>query len=209
MPDLGAAYDPEADALYVTIQVGRVITTMAVTDAVNVDLDEDHNVIGVEVLGVTGQRAPDETKAWVVAAARDLRATYLQAMRSGNAVDGIDAYSDVGDVADWLERRVGINPEAEEGATAETVSGRPCTCGHEFSKTSAWHLPGCEFLAAFTVEPEYEVRKYGHTQPLAEGVCEVCGEPIWYNLAIPYARHVEPQEHCKAPYPATPSKDAP
>lgn len=58
MADLGARYDPEADALYVTIRDGRVVTTMAVSDGVNVDLDEDHNVIGVEVLDVTRKPLP-------------------------------------------------------------------------------------------------------------------------------------------------------
>lgn len=44
-------YDHDAQALYVEIADGTVVRTIHVYDNVNLDLDADGRVLGIEVLG--------------------------------------------------------------------------------------------------------------------------------------------------------------
>lgn len=48
--DKQATYDPEADAIYVTLADGRIKRTRRIKAVVMADYDEDGNVLGVEVL---------------------------------------------------------------------------------------------------------------------------------------------------------------
>jgi len=48
-------YDPQADALYVQFQEGPVAHTAEVNEGVNVDLDAQENIVGMEVLFVSEQ----------------------------------------------------------------------------------------------------------------------------------------------------------
>jgi uncharacterized protein YuzE len=46
-------YDREIDALYIYLQEKEVVKTTELSDAVKVDLDEEGNLIGIEVLDAT------------------------------------------------------------------------------------------------------------------------------------------------------------
>lgn len=35
------------------------------------------------------------------------------------------------------------------------------------------------------------VRKLIQYHPLAAGTCDACGQPIWYNLAVPIVTHAD------------------
>lgn len=48
--DKTATYDPEVNAIYVTLKDGRIKRTREVSAVVMADYDEDGNVLGVEVL---------------------------------------------------------------------------------------------------------------------------------------------------------------
>ncbi len=45
-------YDPEANALYITLREGRVDHTEEVTESVSVDLDAEGRPVGIEILDV-------------------------------------------------------------------------------------------------------------------------------------------------------------
>jgi uncharacterized protein YuzE len=47
-------YDPEVDALYVTVREGEVAETVEVEEAVYVDVDDDGRPLGVEFLSGAG-----------------------------------------------------------------------------------------------------------------------------------------------------------
>ena len=46
-------YDREIDALYIYLQEKEVVKTTELSDVVKVDLDEEGNLIGIEVLDAT------------------------------------------------------------------------------------------------------------------------------------------------------------
>ncbi len=46
-------YDREVDAVYIYLQQKQVVKTIELSDAVKIDLDEDGNFIGIEVLDAT------------------------------------------------------------------------------------------------------------------------------------------------------------
>jgi len=46
-------YDKEADAIYICLQDKEVAKTVEISDSVNVDLDENGDFIGIEVIDAT------------------------------------------------------------------------------------------------------------------------------------------------------------
>ena len=46
-------YDREVDALYIRIQEKRVAHTREIEEGINIDLDDDGKVIGLEIIGAT------------------------------------------------------------------------------------------------------------------------------------------------------------
>jgi uncharacterized protein YuzE len=46
-------YDREVDAVYIYLQQKQVVKTIELSDVVKVDLDEEDNLIGIEVLDAT------------------------------------------------------------------------------------------------------------------------------------------------------------
>ena len=50
--------DPEADALYLRLDDSRIIESEEVSPGVVLDFNEQHQVVGVEILGIS-KRAPN------------------------------------------------------------------------------------------------------------------------------------------------------
>ncbi|MBI5750455.1 MAG: DUF2283 domain-containing protein [Nitrospinae bacterium] len=46
-------YDKEVDALYIRIQEKKVTHTKEIEEGINLDIDEDGKVIGLEIIGAT------------------------------------------------------------------------------------------------------------------------------------------------------------
>lgn len=46
-------YDKEVDALYIRIQKKKVARTREIEDGVNLDIDSDGKIIGLEIIGAT------------------------------------------------------------------------------------------------------------------------------------------------------------
>jgi len=46
-------YDKEVDALYIRIQEKKVSHTKEIEEGINLDIDEDGKVIGLEIIGAT------------------------------------------------------------------------------------------------------------------------------------------------------------
>ena len=46
-------YDKEVDALYIRIQEREVSRTKEIDDGINLDIDEDNKIIGLEIIGAT------------------------------------------------------------------------------------------------------------------------------------------------------------
>lgn len=46
-------YDREVDALYIRIQEKKVSHTKEIEEGINLDIDEDGKVIGLEIIGAT------------------------------------------------------------------------------------------------------------------------------------------------------------
>ena len=46
-------YDKEVDALYIRIQEKKVARTKEVEEGINLDIDEDGKIIGLEIIGAT------------------------------------------------------------------------------------------------------------------------------------------------------------
>jgi uncharacterized protein YuzE len=46
-------YDREVDAVYIYLQQKQVVKTIELSDVVKIDLDEEGNLIGIEVLDAT------------------------------------------------------------------------------------------------------------------------------------------------------------
>jgi uncharacterized protein YuzE len=53
MPSIEITIDPQADAAYIQLSADEVSMTVALTDAVNIDLDQHGCVVGIEVLSLT------------------------------------------------------------------------------------------------------------------------------------------------------------
>lgn len=52
-------YDPEANALYITLREARIAETAEVTESLAVDLGEDGRPIGIEILDVRELLGPE------------------------------------------------------------------------------------------------------------------------------------------------------
>ena len=46
-------YDKEVDALYIRIQEKEVSRTKEIEEGINLDIDEDNKIIGLEIIGAT------------------------------------------------------------------------------------------------------------------------------------------------------------
>jgi uncharacterized protein YuzE len=46
-------YDKEVDALYIRIQEKKVSHTKEIEEGINLDIDEDGKIIGLEIIGAT------------------------------------------------------------------------------------------------------------------------------------------------------------
>ncbi len=46
-------YDNEVDALYIRIQEKEVSRTKEIEEGINLDIDEDNKIIGIEIIGAT------------------------------------------------------------------------------------------------------------------------------------------------------------
>lgn len=46
-------YDKEVDSLYIRIQEREVSRTKEIEEGINLDLDEDNKIIGLEIIGAT------------------------------------------------------------------------------------------------------------------------------------------------------------
>lgn len=46
-------YDSEVDALYIRIQEKAVSRTKEIEEGINLDIDEDNKIIGLEIIGAT------------------------------------------------------------------------------------------------------------------------------------------------------------
>ena len=53
-------YDPEADALYISLRDVSAADSLDVEDGVTVDLDEKGHIIGVEILDASERLTPEE-----------------------------------------------------------------------------------------------------------------------------------------------------
>lgn len=53
-------YDREVDALYIRIQEKKVSHTREIEEGVNLDLDEDGKIIGLEIIGATERYNPQD-----------------------------------------------------------------------------------------------------------------------------------------------------
>ena len=43
-------YDKEADALYIRLTDNKIISTEEIAESINVDLDDENKIVGIEVL---------------------------------------------------------------------------------------------------------------------------------------------------------------
>jgi len=48
-------YYPETDSLYIELRAGTAAETREITSGLNVDLDEDGNVVGIDIDGASGK----------------------------------------------------------------------------------------------------------------------------------------------------------
>lgn len=53
-------YDKEVDALYIRIQKKKVAHTREIEDGVNLDVDSDGKIIGLEIIGATERYKPED-----------------------------------------------------------------------------------------------------------------------------------------------------
>lgn len=89
-------------------------------------------------------------------AAADLRAAHHEAMRTGKEVDGIDAYSTVDAVADWLERRAARPAEmavSKYGHAHALARGICVACGQPILYNTAVGFVQHEPAVAWCPEP--------------------------------------------------------
>lgn len=52
-------FDKVADAIYFSLREGKVARTTSISNAINIDVDGDGRVLGIEVLDVTNQFETD------------------------------------------------------------------------------------------------------------------------------------------------------
>jgi len=52
---MNSTYDKIADALYITLKKGRVFSTLKLSDRLVVDLDNNGNTLGIEILDAKNQ----------------------------------------------------------------------------------------------------------------------------------------------------------
>lgn len=50
-----STYDKTADAMYITLNKGKVVRTVQLTDRMNADMDKAGKVLGVEILNASQQ----------------------------------------------------------------------------------------------------------------------------------------------------------
>ena len=53
-------YDKEVDALYIRIQEKKVARTRELEEGINLDLDEEGKIIGLEIIGATERYRPED-----------------------------------------------------------------------------------------------------------------------------------------------------
>ncbi|MBI5198142.1 MAG: DUF2283 domain-containing protein [Nitrospirae bacterium] len=53
-------YDKEVDALYIRIQEKKVAHTRELEEGINLDLDEEGKIIGLEIIGATERYPPED-----------------------------------------------------------------------------------------------------------------------------------------------------
>ena len=53
-------YDKEVDALYIRIQEKKVAHTREIEEGINLDIDEDGKIIGLEIIGATERYRPED-----------------------------------------------------------------------------------------------------------------------------------------------------
>ncbi|MBI5235278.1 MAG: DUF2283 domain-containing protein [Deltaproteobacteria bacterium] len=53
-------YDKEVDALYIRIQEKKVAHTREIEDGVNLDVDADGKIIGLEIIGASERYKPED-----------------------------------------------------------------------------------------------------------------------------------------------------
>lgn len=53
-------YDQEVDALYIRIQEKKVARTTELEEGINLDIDEENKIIGLEIIGATERYNPKD-----------------------------------------------------------------------------------------------------------------------------------------------------
>jgi len=53
-------YDPEADALYIQIRQTKAYDNIDIEDGVTVDVDEEHHIVGLEILDASKRLSPSD-----------------------------------------------------------------------------------------------------------------------------------------------------
>lgn len=53
-------YDKEVDALYIRIQEKKVSKTREIEEGINLDLDEEGKIIGLEIIGAATRYKPED-----------------------------------------------------------------------------------------------------------------------------------------------------
>ena len=53
-------YDKDVDALYIRIQEKKVAHTREIEEGINLDIDEDGKIIGLEIIGATERYRPED-----------------------------------------------------------------------------------------------------------------------------------------------------
>ena len=56
-------YDPQADALYLYLKEGAAARTQEVSDGIQLDLDEEGRIIGIEILRYSERVDPESLKS--------------------------------------------------------------------------------------------------------------------------------------------------
>ncbi|MBI5888305.1 MAG: DUF2283 domain-containing protein [Deltaproteobacteria bacterium] len=54
-------YDKDVDAPYIRIQEKKVAHTREIEEGINLDIDEDGKIIGLEIIGATERYRPEDT----------------------------------------------------------------------------------------------------------------------------------------------------
>ena len=59
-------YDPEADALYILIREARVDDNIDIEDGVTVDVDENRDIVGLEILDASKRLSPSDLSSIII-----------------------------------------------------------------------------------------------------------------------------------------------